>query len=83
VLTPEEWAQDRRERRRLACLAAAAHFFAPRPEATLQDVIDSARVLELFVAEPPAAPAAPAPPEADASAIPADGSEGEADDTPF
>jgi hypothetical protein len=83
VLTPEERAQDRRERRRLACLAAAAHFFAPRPEATLQDVIDSARVLELFVAEPSAAPAAPALPEADASAPPADGPGAEADDPPF
>lgn len=69
VLTPEERAQDRRERRRLACLAAAAHFFAPRPEATLQDVIDSARVLELFVAEPPAALD--------------DGTGAEADDPPF
>lgn len=53
VLTPEERAQDRRERRRLVCLAAAAQFFAPRAAATIDDVIDATRVLELFVAEPP------------------------------
>jgi hypothetical protein len=80
VLTPEERAQDRRERRRFACLAAAAHFFAPRPEATLQDVLDSARVLESFVSEPPAAPG---PPGADAPAALDDGPGGEADDPPF
>ena len=62
----------------------AAHFFAPRPEATLQDVLDSARVLELFVSEPPAAPG---PPGADAPAALDDGTDdgtgAEADDTPF
>jgi hypothetical protein len=63
VLTPEERAQDRRERRRLACLAAAAQFFAPRPAATIDDVIDATRVLELFVAEPPEASVPPAEPE--------------------
>jgi len=80
VLTPEERAQDRRERRRLACLGAAAHFFAPRPEATLQDVLDSARMLERFVAEPPAAPG---PPGADAPATLDDGPGAEADAPPF
>jgi hypothetical protein len=59
VLTPEERAQDRRERRRLACLAAAAQFFAPREAATIDDVIDATRALELFAAEASVSPAEP------------------------
>jgi hypothetical protein len=63
VLTPEERAQDRRERRRLACLQAAAQFFTPRAAATIDDVIDATRVLELFVAEPLEASVSPTEPE--------------------
>ena len=82
VLTPEERAQDRRERRRLACLAAAAQFFAPRAAATIDDVIDATRVLELFVAEPPEASVPPAQPEEDnePNGLDGDASGGE---TPF
>jgi hypothetical protein len=79
VLTPEERAQDRRERRRLACLAAAAQFFAPRAAATIDDVIDATRVLELFVAE---ASVAPIEPEEDAALTDLDGG-AVGDETPF
>ena len=79
VLTPEERAQDRRERRRLACLAAAAQFFAPRAAATIDDVIDATRVLELFVVEPPEASVSPAGPEDDVELTDLDGGEGGAE----
>jgi hypothetical protein len=82
VLTPEERAQDRRERRRLACLQAAAQFFAPRAAATMDDVIDATRVLELFVAEPPEAPAPAAEPEEGVELTGLDGRAG-GDETPF
>jgi hypothetical protein len=82
VLTPEERAQDRRERRRLACLAAAAQFFAPRAAATIDDVIDATRVLELFVAEPPEASVAATESEEDFELTDLDGRVGGAE-TPF
>jgi hypothetical protein len=81
VLTPEERAQDRRERRRLACLAAA-QFFASREAATIDDVIDATRVLELFVAEPPEASVSPPEPEEDVELNGLDGDAG-GSETPF
>jgi hypothetical protein len=82
VLTPEERAQDRRERRRLACLAAAAQFFAPRAAATIDDVIDATRVLELFVVEPPEASVSPAEPVEDMELTGLSSGAG-GDETPF